>query len=373
MSKAEKKRLVAHAQRFSIIEGELYQKGFEGLYRRCVCKEEIPHILKECHDSACGGHFAGRFTALKILRIGYWWPSVFKDSFEWYKRCDLCQRATRLEKRLRPNIPIMEALPFEKWGIDYVGPITPTSKHGKAYIIVATDYLTKWFEARAVRSDDACTTVTFLIDHVICHFGALAELISDRGKHFLNDVLEHLTSYFNIRHDKTTPCKTFTNEQVESTNKTLVTILRKTVDVNKRDWDEKLSTALWAYNTTFKEATGFTPFSLVYGQECVLPIEHELATLRFLHEHSLPLEESLKDRLGTLEHLDKWRLRAYLHQQVAKKRQTKQRAKKTKIYDSENGQLVLLYDARHELFLGKLSDVWLGPYRILKVFPRKKV
>ncbi|MCO5568766.1 hypothetical protein L7F22_022466 [Adiantum nelumboides] len=335
--------------------------------------DEIPHILKECHDIAWGGHFAGRLTALKILRTGYWWPSVFKDSFEWCKQCDMCQRATYLESRLRPNNPIMAALPFEKWGIDYVGPINPTSRHGKSYIIVAIDYLTKWSEARAVRSDDARTTTTFFIDHVICCFGTPAELVSDRGTHFLNDVLEDLTSYFNIKHDKATPYKPSTNGQVESTNKILVTILRKTIDVNKRDWDEKLSAVVWAYNTTFKEATGFTPFYLVYGQECVLPIEHELATLRFLHEHSLPLEESLKERLGTLEHLDEWRSRAYLQQEVAKKRQTKQRAKKAKTYGFEDGQFMLLYDAHHEFFLRKLSHVWSGPYRIMKVFPRSKV
>ncbi|MCO5609153.1 hypothetical protein L7F22_063375 [Adiantum nelumboides] len=110
MSKAKKEHLVTHAQRFSIIEGELYQNRFEGLYCRYICKEEIPHILKACHDSACGGHFAGRLTALEILRAGYWWLSVFKDSFEWCKRCDLCQRATRFENRLRPNNPIMAAL-----------------------------------------------------------------------------------------------------------------------------------------------------------------------------------------------------------------------------------------------------------------------
>ena len=95
--------------------------------------------------------------------------------------------------------------------------------------------------------------------------------------------------------------------------------MRKRIDINKRDWDEKLPAAIWAYNTTFKEATSFTPFSLVYGQECVIPIEHELASLRFLHAHTLPFEESLQERLGTLEHLDEWRMRSYLHHKFAKK------------------------------------------------------
>ena len=76
--------------------------------------------------------------------------------------------------------------------------------------------------------------------------------------------------------------------------------------------------------------------------------------------------------MGTLEHLDEWRLRAYLHQEVAKKCQTKQRAKKAKVYSFEKGQLVLLFDARHELFPGKLSHVWSGPYRIVEVFPKNK-
>ena len=195
------------------------------------------------------------------------------------RKCDICQRATRLENRLQPNNPILAVLPFEEWGIDYVGPITPASKHGKSYIIVATDYLTKWSEARAVRRDDARSTATFLIESIICRFGAPAELVSDRGTHFLNDVVEDLTAYFHIRHDKTTPYKPSTNGQVESTNKILLTILRKTVDLHKRDWDEKLPAALWAYNTTFK----------VYGQECVLPIEHELSSLRCMHEHTLAL------------------------------------------------------------------------------------
>ena len=152
-----------------------------------------------------------------------------------------------------------------------------------------------------------------------------------------------------------------------------MTILRKTVDINKRDWDEKLPAAIWAYNTTFKEATSFTPFSLVYGQECVLPIEHEIASLRFLHAHSLSQEDSVQERLGMLEHLDEWRLRAYFHQQVAKQRQTKRRAKKAKVYKFQDGQLVLLYDARHELFPRKLSHIWYGPYRIVKVFDKNKV
>ena len=114
----------------------------------------------------------------------------------------------------------MAALPFEKWGIDYVGPIAPTSKHGKSYIIVAIDYFTKWSEAQAVRKDDARTSATLLTERIICWFGVPGELVSDRGTHFLNDVVEELTSYFNIWHDKTTPYKPSTNGKVESTNKT---------------------------------------------------------------------------------------------------------------------------------------------------------
>ena len=93
--------------------------------------------------------------------------------------------------------------PFEKWGIDFVGPISPTAINNQArYIIVATDYFTKWAEARATCKADARSTAKFLYEQVISRHGCPLELISDRSVHFLNEVITQLMTESMIIHRK---------------------------------------------------------------------------------------------------------------------------------------------------------------------------
>jgi transposase InsO family protein len=93
--------------------------------------------------------------------------------------------------------------------------------------------LTKWAEAKAVKSADAKQTAIFLYENIISRFGCPKILISDRGSHFLNDAIVSLTELFNINHRKTTPHHPQTNGLTERVNQTLVRILRKIVTDSK--------------------------------------------------------------------------------------------------------------------------------------------
>lgn len=100
----------------------------------------------------------------------------------------------------------MTLAPFEKWGIDFVGPIQPVTRHTqRRYILVAIDYSTKMVEAEATRKDDAATVATFLFESIITRYGCSLELVSDKGTHFLKNVIEDLTHHLQIKHRKTTP------------------------------------------------------------------------------------------------------------------------------------------------------------------------
>ena len=140
--------------------------------------------------------------------------------------------------------------------MDFVGPISPAATNSQArYIIVATDYFTKWAEARATRKDDARSTAKFLYEQVISRFGCPLELLSDRGTHLLNEVNAQLTTAFMIIHRKSCAYYPQANgQQAESTNKTLCRILTKIVEASHGDWEHKLTVALWAYRTTYKVA-----------------------------------------------------------------------------------------------------------------------
>ena len=160
-------------------------------------------------------------------------------------------------------ITTLPAEPFMKWGFDFVGLIKKTRHTGKRYILVATDYATKWVEARALRTNSAHETAQFLYELVLTRFGCPLQLVSDQGSHFLNGTIQVLTEYFLLRHTTSTTYYPQGNGQVESTNKVIVKMLQKLVNDNRTDWDIQLYLVLFSYRTAYKVATGHSPFELV--------------------------------------------------------------------------------------------------------------
>ena len=164
IEKARLTRLLIKTRPYQLIAGQLYRLGQDGLLRRCICEHEIEDALQEAHGGIAGGHFDATATARKVLQAQLWWPTLFKDAARFVKHCDECQRTKLpIRKDKMELTPIIARQPFEKWGIDFMGPITPAAQYSQArYIIVATDYMTKWAEARATRKNDARTTARFL-------------------------------------------------------------------------------------------------------------------------------------------------------------------------------------------------------------------
>jgi transposase InsO family protein len=152
-------------------------------------------------------------------------------------KCDPCQRIGKpTSSKAMPLNPILAQVPFEKWGIDFVGPIKPPSRYGKKkYILVATEYVTKWTEALATKTDDAKTVAKFLYENIITRFGCPKELVSDRGTHFINKIIEQLTAKYLIKHRKSTPYHPRANGQTEKTNGILCKIITKTVQGSNTD------------------------------------------------------------------------------------------------------------------------------------------
>ncbi|GKA42067.1 reverse transcriptase domain-containing protein [Tanacetum coccineum] len=161
---------------------------------------------------------------------------------------------------------------FDVWGIDFMGPF-PSSR-GNKYILVAVDYLSKWVEAKALPTNDARVVVKFL-KSLFSRFGAPRAIISDRGTHFCNDKFARVMSKYGVTHRLSTPYHPQTSGQVEVTNRGLKRILERTVGENRASWSDKLDDALWAFRTAYKTPIGCTPYKLVYGKACHLPVELE--------------------------------------------------------------------------------------------------
>jgi transposase InsO family protein len=125
---------------------------------------------------------------------------------------------------------------FEKWSIDFVGPINQPGKRTRSrYIITVTEYLTRWVEARVVKDCSATTVACFIFDDIIARFGCPKILMIDQGTHFINNTIEALTKEFVVHHKKSTPYHPQENEEVEAFNKILETMMMKICSVNRDD------------------------------------------------------------------------------------------------------------------------------------------
>jgi hypothetical protein len=182
-------------------------------------------------------------------------------------------------------------------------------------------------------------------------FGCSLELVSDRRTHFLNEVIWNLTARYDIKHRKTTPYNPKANGLTKRVNGIVGNILTKVVSAHKTDWDEKLHSAVYAYNTSHKTTTGRSPYFLVYGHEVLQNIETEIETLRVIAFRNGERVESLDNRLEEIEALEEARGEAL---QRTRKVQEKRKAAFDKKIPAENGitegKMVFLYESRYRNF-----------------------
>nr|GEY36066.1 reverse transcriptase domain-containing protein [Tanacetum cinerariifolium] len=154
---------------------------------------------------------------------------------------------------------------------------TTLPRRGNKYILVVVDYLSKWVEAKALPTNDARVVCKFL-KNLFARFGTPRAINSDRGTHFCNDQFAKVMLKFGVTHRLATPYHPQTSGQVEVSNRGLKRILERIVGENRASWSDKLDHALWAFRTAYKTPIGCTPYKLVYGKVCHLPIELEYIT-----------------------------------------------------------------------------------------------
>nr|GEU73217.1 hypothetical protein [Tanacetum cinerariifolium] len=222
------------------------------------------------------------------------------------------------------------------------------------YIFVAVDYLSKWVEAKALPINDARVAVKFL-KSLFVQFKTPRAIISDRRTHFCIDKFAKVMSKYGVTHHLATAYHPQTSGQVEVSNQGLKRILERTVKENRASRSEKLDDALWAFRTVYKTPIGCTPYKLLYGKSCHLPIKLE-------HKAYWALKHVNFDLKAAGDHqklqLNKLHDQAYENSLIYKKKMKKFHDSKIKNRIFNVGDRVLLFNSHLKIFLRKLKTHW---------------
>ena len=317
-------------------------------------------LLVWAHDDPTGGHF-GTVKTYEKLRTRYYWRKMFSDVNHWCRSCcDCAMRKSPRNRHKAPLLPIPVQDAFDRLACDIIGPFPP-SKSGNRYVVVFSEYLTKWVEAFPVSSIEAPVIARLLVDEIFARHGAPRTLLSDRGSNFLSSLVAEVCRLLNTKKVNTTAYHPQTDGLVERFNNTLAEAISSFVCSNQQDWDIYIPAILFAYRTSPCVSTGDSPFYLLYGREPRLAPDVSLLPPTNL---SASVEEHRARIVRQIE-----TAHSIARSNIARTQQLMklQYDKNSADAPFEVGQRVWIYTPRTKRGLSKkFLSKWNGPFRICR-------
>lgn len=340
-------------KQYAMIEGLIYRKKSirdQHYLQMYIPKSKRPAILKSMHDDLGQPGRKRTYYTITTLLLA----RIFTDVEDYVSKCDKCNH----KKNPRNNKPPTQKFepttyPFERIGMDILGPL-PKSKKPNEYILVITEYMTRWVEAFALLDQKATSIARKLLDEVICGYGVPTTILTDQGTNFTSELIREICKLYQIRKINTTPYNPRCNGLTERFNKALTTMLSMYCNQDPDNWDIFIPHMLLSYRNTLHETTKYSPYSLLFGRAPTLPID--LQTQRYQERYKTADEYAKK-----LEQIMKKGARAAIQNSC----QAQPPNVQTNI-TFKKGDLVYV----RNLYIKpgttkKLTNMWQGPYEII--------
>jgi len=235
----QEKAMKQQCTRYTMINEDLYQRGYSTPLLKCITNKRVEYILTKIHEGVCGNHAGARTMAAKVLRAGYYWPTMQCDSVEYVKKCVKCQKfGPLLHTRPEELHNIISPWPFAIWGMDIIGPFSPGKGQTK-FLLVGVDYFTKWIEAEPLASM-AKNVQNFVWRSIVCRFCVPHTIVTDNGRQFIDRALQSFYDDLGIKSITASVEHPQTNGQADAANKVILNELKKQLGRANGRWTEEL-------------------------------------------------------------------------------------------------------------------------------------
>ncbi|XP_067087545.1 gypsy retrotransposon integrase-like protein 1 [Osmerus mordax] len=301
MNPIRKKNLKRYAQKFIIDEGRLYYVGPKKEEKREVVieAEQKRQIFLDCHFNDIGHHLGQKKTVHRI-QSKYYWLGIVKDVVDWIKECETCQHTEKSKNMTRTLRPIKVDAPWDIVGIDVHGPFQVT-KQGNTYVVIITDYFSKWVEAFPIQKRDT-SSVARCISTSIYRFGAAKTILCTQNPDFCEAVTKQLCDRWSIVQKVCSVEPPQPNPLHDHSSDQLKEAIAHMVAEKQSEWDDFLDPVLFFFRTSTNHTTKFTPYSLMFNRKASLPYETKLSLLTYGQAHDMcSLKEEANSYMTAME------------------------------------------------------------------------
>ncbi|KAF7632387.1 hypothetical protein Mgra_00008168 [Meloidogyne graminicola] len=269
----ERQKVVALSPLFTFIDGLLFRcdqkNGNLSLFVPNKFREKL---ILDRHSGACAGHLSAK-KIYRQLAEKYFWNNMRAECVQAVAKCRICAY-TREPRSNQPGLKcVRTSEPLELICLDVLE--IGRSRARNRYILVCVDHFSKWTVAEPIPNKTAETIARVFVENVILIYGAPKRIHSDRGKEFLNSILENITQILKSEVSTTRGYDPQANGLVERMNQTIIKLLKRTTP-SEWDWDLKLPYIVFAINATPSETTGFSPYTLMFGRTVNFPTDENI-------------------------------------------------------------------------------------------------
>ena len=319
-------------------------------------------LLREWHDSLQGGHLGSNKTWDRAKRSGFFWNSMRQNVREHIRECLTCARnKQRGTAKNHPVIQMKSGHKFELVGMDLVGPLPMTDRRNR-YMLVITDYWTRWCEAIPIPNKESATVASAFMRVWVTRYGCPMTILSDQGKEFDSALFKDCCRLMGSWKVRTSPFHPRCNGLTERLNQTIERMLAAFVADNQLDWDEKLPFVMMAYRSAVQESLGVTPHAMMFGDELPVPLDWVFGNPKSVPQDKVLYVKELRNRIeSAYEIARKSMLSAIL-------RQKRSYNKGIKNVQFKVGDFVMCHDKTKKLHRNPaLAPKWRGPYIVLNM------